>query len=95
MGNKHYVYILRCKDGTLYTGYTNDIKRRLKMHELGKGAKYTRGRGPFELLYTEQFDCKETAMQHEYEIKQLTRNEKLALIHSKLKDDENENPTKL
>lgn len=80
MDDKHYVYILRCKDDTLYTGYTNDIDKRLEKHASGKGAKYTRGRGPFQLLHTEVFNQKETAMQREYQIKQLTRNQKLALI---------------
>ncbi|WP_338079588.1 GIY-YIG nuclease family protein [Aquibacillus halophilus] len=48
--NRHFVYMLKCKDGTLYTGYTNDIRKRVRMHEQGKGAKYTKGRGPFKLV---------------------------------------------
>lgn len=72
--------MLHCGDGTLYTGYTNDLKRRLKMHESGKGAKYTRGRGPFEVVHVEHFSHKGKAMQREYEIKQLTRQQKEVLI---------------
>lgn len=79
----HYVYILKCKDDTLYTGYTIDIERRMKLHEAGKGAKYTRGRGPFTLLYQETFTTKSAAMRREYEIKQLSRREKLSLIKEK------------
>src|SRR5690554_514045 len=69
--NEHVVYILKCKDNTLYTGYTNDFPRRLRMHEDGKGAKYTRGRGPFQVELIEQFQTKEEAMKKEYAIKQL------------------------
>lgn len=70
------VYILKCKDNTLYTGYTNDLNERLKMHESGKGAKYTRGRGPFEIMYVETFLTKQEAMRREYAIKQLSRKQK-------------------
>lgn len=80
---EHLVYMLKCKDNTLYTGYTNNLAHRLKMHVEGKGAKYTRGRGPFEVVYTEAFDTKEEAMRKEYQIKQLTRLEKQALIDSR------------
>jgi len=80
MGNEHFVYMLHCKDGTLYTGYTINIKRRLKMHETGKGAKYTRGRGPFTVVYWEKFATKTAAMQREYEIKKMNRHEKENLI---------------
>lgn len=79
----HYVYILECKDGSLYTGYTTDIVRRVQMHTSGKGAKYTRGRGPFQLKLSESFSTKERAMQREYEIKQLSRDEKIALIEER------------
>ena len=95
MASKHYVYILRCNDDTLYTGYTNDVKKRLEKHENGKGAKYTRGRGPLELLYTEEFERKEIAMQREYQIKRLTRQQKLNLIQSKIKEDIYEHSAKL
>lgn len=80
---EHLVYMLRCKDDTLYTGYTNNLAHRLKMHAEGKGAKYTRGRGPLEVVYTEAFHTKEEAMRKEYQIKQLTRLEKQALIDSR------------
>lgn len=80
---EHLVYMLKCKDNTLYTGYTNNLPHRLKMHVEGKGAKYTRGRGPFEVVYTEAFVTKEEAMRKEYQIKQLTRLEKQALIDSR------------
>jgi putative endonuclease len=80
MGNNHVVYMLLCKDNSLYTGYTNDLATRIKKHEAGKGAKYTRGRGPFALLYKEQFKTKEAAMKREYEIKQFSRDAKLELI---------------
>jgi len=80
---KHYVYILRCRDNTFYTGYTVNINRRLQLHEAGKGAKYTRGRGPFELVYKESFPTKSAALQREYEIKRWNRQKKLALINKK------------
>ena len=71
-------YILRCSDGSLYTGWTNDITKRLAAHNAGKGAKYTKSRTPVELVYVEFFD----AMRREYAIKQLSRSQKLALIGS-------------
>ncbi len=74
------VYILSCKDKTLYTGITNDLPRRLQQHENGQGAKYTKGRGPFQLIYIEKFAEKGLALSREHEIKQLTREQKLALI---------------
>lgn len=75
-----YVYILRCADGTLYTGSTDDLVRRVAMHNAGKGAKYTRGRGPVELVYSEEAESYSAALKREYAIKQLTRQEKLKLI---------------
>lgn len=83
---EHTVYILKCSDNTLYTGYTNDLENRLKAHEAGKGAKYTRGRGPFQVMFVEKFPTKEEAMKREYEIKQLTRKGKFQLIRDKLKE---------
>ncbi|MEQ6377509.1 GIY-YIG nuclease family protein [Bacillaceae bacterium S4-13-56] len=80
MDFKHFVYILQCKDDTYYTGYTNDLENRLEVHASGKGAKYTRGRGPFKLVYTQQFPTKELAMQEEYRIKKLSRAQKIELI---------------
>ncbi|AYE34616.1 GIY-YIG nuclease family protein [Clostridium septicum] len=76
----NYVYILKCADNTLYTGWTNNLEKRLKTHSLGKGAKYTRCRLPIELVYYETFDDKILAMKREYEIKQLKREEKLNII---------------
>ena len=76
----NYIYILRCCDGSLYTGWTNDLSRRVAAHQAGKGGKYTRARLPVELVYSERFDTKSEAMRREWEIKQLTREEKLKLI---------------
>ena len=77
-----YVYILKCGDGSLYTGWTNDIKKRFAAHCAGKGAKYTRSRLPVELVYWESFSNKSSALKREYAIKQCTRKEKLALIQT-------------
>lgn len=74
-----YVYILRCGDGSLYTGITVDVENRLKAHRAGKGAKYTRGRGPLELIHQERYGTKSEALRRELEIKALSRQEKLAL----------------
>ena len=76
----HYTYMVKCGDGTLYTGYTTDVLRRTKMHNQGKGAKYTRSRLPVELVYYEVHESKTDAMKREYDLKQLTRVEKLKLI---------------
>lgn len=76
----NYVYIIKCGDGSLYTGWTNDLKRRFENHCEGKGAKYTRGRGPLELVYFETFEDKKEAMRREYAIKKLKRQEKDKLI---------------
>lgn len=76
----NYVYIIRCSDDTLYTGWTNDLERRFKAHSEGKGAKYTRGRAPLELIYFEKISDKKMAMRREYEIKRMTRSKKLELI---------------
>lgn len=78
--DKHYTYILECKDQTLYTGYTTDIERRLKVHNDGKGAKYTKIRRPVKLVYHEEFDNKSEALKREYALKQLSRKQKLLLI---------------
>lgn len=78
---KHFVYILKCGDGTYYTGYTTDVKRRLELHQMGKGAKYTRGRAPLELIFTQEFASKREALQSEYRIKQLNQSDKKRLIH--------------
>jgi putative endonuclease len=73
------VYILRCADGTLYTGITNDLERRLGMHRSGKGAKYTAGRGPLELIHTESFASRGDALRREALIKAMPRMAKLEL----------------
>lgn len=77
------VYILRCADGTLYTGITNDLENRIIRHSNGTGAKYTRGRGPFELVYKEEFENQGDALRREIEIKNMSRAAKLSLIETK------------
>jgi len=77
----HYVYIVKCADGTYYTGYTNDLERRIEQHNIGEGAKYTKGRRPVELVHSERFKSKSKAMQREYKIKQLTRGKKIEIIN--------------
>ena len=79
---KNFVYILRCKDNSLYTGWTNDLENRIDMHNKGLGAKYTRGRGPCTLVYFETFETKQEAQKREYAIKKLTREEKQKLIEN-------------
>ena len=78
-----YTYILRCSDDTLYTGWTNDLPKRLKTHNAGKGARYTRGRLPVKLIYYETFATKKKAMQREAQIKKLSRKQKLSFILTK------------
>ena len=80
MSELNYTYILECKDGTYYTGWTNNLEKRLKDHNEGRGAKYTKARLPVFLIYYEEFQTKEEAMSREYKIKQLSRKEKLKLI---------------
>ena len=76
----NYTYIVKCSDGSLYTGWTNNLEKRVKAHNDGKGAKYTKTRRPVELVYYEHFATKEEAMSREYHIKQLTRTQKIDLI---------------
>ena len=76
----YYVYILECCDGTYYTGYTNDLEKRIDNHNKKLGAKYTRGRVPVKCIYTETFEEKNTAMKREYEIKKLSRKDKEKII---------------
>ena len=76
----NYTYILKCVDGTLYCGWTNDLEKRLKAHNEGKGAKYTRARLPVTLVYYETFETSVEAQKREYQIKQMSRREKLKLI---------------
>lgn len=82
MENIWYLYILRCGDGTLYTGITTDVEKRFEAHQSGKGAKYTRGRGPLELVYRETCGTHSDALKREIEIKRLPREQKQALITS-------------
>ena len=74
------LYILECKDGSLYTGITDDLQRRLSVHGTARGAKYTRGRGPFILRYTENCDDHSQALRRELQVKGLTRKQKLELF---------------
>ena len=83
-----YVYILRCRDESLYTGWTNDLEQRVAAHNTGKGAKYTKARRPVELVYFEEFETKEQAMKREYAIKQMARKDKLELVRRKEKADD-------
>ena len=78
-----FVYLLRCRDDTLYCGITSDLEKRLEQHRSGKGAKYTRGRGPLELVYQEEVASHSEALKREIAIKRLSRQEKLQLISSK------------
>ena len=83
---EYYIYILECSDKTLYTGYTNDLEKRVKAHNEGKGAKYTKSRLPVKLVYSEAFDDKKEAMSREWYIKhKLTREEKINLINNQKK----------
>ena len=75
-----YIYIIRCADNTLYTGISNHLEKRIGSHNSGNGAKYTKGRGPVELIYKEKSQDKSTASKREAEIKKLTKKEKLKLI---------------
>jgi putative endonuclease len=79
-GSAVFVYIVECADGTLYTGWTTDIERRLKAHNAGRGARYTRQRGPVRLVYVETHSDRSTAMKRERQIKHMSRAEKLKLI---------------
>ena len=76
----NYTYIVRCADGTLYTGWTNDIEKRLQAHNSGEGAKYTRSRLPVTLVYYESHETKEEAMSREWHIKRMTRAQKMKLF---------------
>lgn len=85
-----WVYLLECRDGTLYTGCTDDIPRRLAAHNAGRGAKYTRGRGPVILRYQEEVPDRSAALRREAAIKRLNRVEKQALITANSKENRNE-----
>jgi putative endonuclease len=77
----HYVYVIQCKDGTFYTGWTTDVEARVKAHTQGTGAKYTKGRGPVTLVHVETFAEKSDALKREGAIKKMTRSQKLQLIN--------------
>lgn len=78
----NYVYMLRCGDGSLYTGWTNDLEHRIAEHASGRGCKYTRSHLPVELVHTEEYDTREQAMSREWQIKRMSREQKLALIEN-------------
>ena len=75
-------YIVKCSDGSLYTGWTNNLEKRIKDHNAGRGAKYTKARRPVVLVYKEEFPTKQEAMKREWEIKRLSRKEKLSMIEN-------------
>ena len=81
MNSKYFVYILQCSDNSLYTGITNNLEKRLKMHNDKKASKYTRGRTPVKMVYFEEHIDKGSALKREYEIKQLTKDQKEKLIN--------------
>ena len=83
MDKTWYVYILECGDGTLYTGITDDVQRRLQTHRSGKGAKYTRGRGPLELVYSEECGSHSDALKREANVKKLSREAKELLVKTR------------
>ena len=78
--NKHYFYVLECRDTSFYAGYTNNLEKRIAAHNAGQGAKYTRARGPVKCIYYETFTTKEQAMSAEYAFKQLKRSQKIDYI---------------
>lgn len=83
--SKHYAYMLRCKDNSIYSGYTTDLDRRLEVHNSGKGAKYTRARLPVKLEYFEEFNDKKEALKREREFKKYTHTEKEKIIKENLR----------
>lgn len=76
----NYTYIVRCRDGSLYTGWTNNLEKRIEAHNSGKGARYTKSRRPVKLVYYEEFETKEEAMSREYAIKHMKKNKKEMLL---------------
>ncbi len=83
---KNYTYIVRCRDGSLYTGWTNDLEKRIKAHNDGTGAKYTKTRRPVELVYYEEHETKVAAMKREYEIKHFSKKKKEEMISNFVKN---------
>ena len=82
---KNYTYMLKCHDGTIYTGWTTQLDRRISEHNSGRGAKYTRSRRPVELIYYEELESKEKAMKREAEIKKMTKKQKIAMVEKSKK----------
>jgi len=91
MDKNWYLYIVQCNDRTFYTGITDNLERRIEEHNLGKGAKYTRGRGPVRLCYHKEFLSKSDALKEEYRIKQLSRSEKAALCNQFVPEGKEQN----
>ena len=85
--NSHYFYVLECADNSYYAGYTNDLQKRLETHNAGKGAKYTRARGPVKMIHFEEFETKPEAMKAEYAFKQLTKAKKIRYIAERKEQD--------
>ncbi|MFH0833850.1 MAG: GIY-YIG nuclease family protein [Patescibacteria group bacterium] len=79
----HFFYLARCRDGSLYSGYSQDLEKREKAHNSGKGAKYTAGRRPVKIIYFEKFDSKSEALKREAAVKKMSRAEKLKLVGAK------------
>ena len=88
MNDKAYTYMLECRDGSLYTGWTNNLEKRVACHNAGKGGKYTASRLPVKLVYYETFETKQEAMRREYAIKQLSRKEKIKLVGNQKSENE-------
>lgn len=83
----HYFYVLSCKDGSFYAGYTNNVERRIRAHNEGKGAKYTRGRGPVKLMYTKAYEHKSDALRAEYQFKKWPRKKKEEFLIKELGEE--------
>ena len=83
----NYTYIVRCSDGSYYTGWINNLEKRIQDHNSGHGAKYTKSRRPVELVYYEEFETKEEAMRREYAVKKMKRRQKTELIYMKFTKD--------
>lgn len=90
----NYTYIVRCSDGSYYTGWTNNLEKRIQDHNSGHGAKYTKSRRPVELVYYEEFETKEEAMRREYAVKKMKRRQKTELIYMKFTKDISEETEK-
>ena len=89
MESQWYLYVLRCGDGSLYTGITTDVEKRFVAHQSGKGAKYTRGRGPLVIVYQERCGDHSEALKREYAFKQLSREQKVAFLEQEKMDEKN------